>query len=153
MIMMVMMTMMMIMTTMMMMMRTVNLKRVHFSGNLSAQDCAGLSCCGNDGSFDVSGLVPRASHTFVRKKIKKACPRNKNWASATFVSIKICYSTLNLFSVQIHSNMKSTFNPTISISPVAIYRHQFLSISFNVSWILFPPFMITCISLIERSKI
>ena len=31
---------------------------------------AGLSCCGNDGSFDVSGLVPRASHTFACKKIK-----------------------------------------------------------------------------------
>ena len=39
---------------------------------------AGLSCCGNDGSFDVSGLVPRASHTFVRKKNKKNLngPRN-----------------------------------------------------------------------------
>ena len=105
--------------------------------------------------------ISRASPTFVRKKIKepqwsakqKLCLHHKTSCNlATFVSKKVCSCALNLFSAQIHSNIKSTFNPTISFSPVAIYRHQFLSISLNVSWILFPTFMITCISLIERSK-
>ena len=42
---------------------------------------AGLSCCGNDGSFDVSGLVPPRPPLLSAKKLKTSCPRNTNFAS------------------------------------------------------------------------
>ena len=42
---------------------------------------AGLSCCGNDGSFDVSGLVPPRPPLLSAKKLKTSSPRNKSFAS------------------------------------------------------------------------
>ena len=42
---------------------------------------AGLSCCGNDGSFDVSGLVPPRPPLLSAKKLKTSSQRNKNFAS------------------------------------------------------------------------
>ena len=106
--------------TMMMMTRTVNLKRVHFSGNLSAQDCARVSVAAEMtevSTFLASCLVPlpllSAKKTSCQKK-QKLCPHHKiSCILATFVSIKICSYALNLFSVQIPNNIKSTFNPTI----------------------------------------
>ena len=37
---------------------------------------AGLSCCGNDGSFDVSGLVPPRPPLLSAKKLKTSSPKN-----------------------------------------------------------------------------
>ena len=58
-------------------------------------------------------LSAKNKKTSCQKK-QKLCPHHKiSCVLATFVSIKICSYALNLFSVQIPNNLKSTFNPTI----------------------------------------